>query len=133
MTETQSTQTLMAMIIEDDPKLATIFSTAFERADFQTEIIQDGRLATERLAASIPEIVILDLHLPFVSGTDLLSQIRADERLAGTQVIVVTADFFKAEALRDKADLVLVKPIGFIQLQNLANNLHASYMLKSGK
>jgi DNA-binding response OmpR family regulator len=133
MTETQPTQNLMALIIEDDPKLGTIFSTAFERADFQTEIIQDGRLATERLAVTTPEIVILDLHLPFVSGTDLLSQIRADERLAHTQVIVVTADFFKAETLRDKADLVLVKPIGFIQLQNLAANLHASHTLKSSK
>lgn len=130
MTEDPSPQNFLTLIIEDDPKLATIFSMAFQRADYQTEIIQDGQMATERLAATIPDVVILDLHLPFVSGGDLLKQIRADQRLAQTQIIVVTADLFRADALRDQADAVLFKPISFIHLQNLAANLHASQAAK---
>jgi DNA-binding response OmpR family regulator len=130
MPKDPSSQNFLALIIEDDPKLATIFSLAFQRAGYDTEITEDGRIANERLAVIIPDIVILDLHLPFVSGADILKRIRADERLAHTQVIVMTADLFRAEALRGQANAILFKPISFIQLQNLATDLHASHTAK---
>jgi DNA-binding response OmpR family regulator len=130
MTKDPSSQNFLALIIEDDPKLATIFSLAFQRAGYETEIIEDGRTATERLAAIIPDVVILDLHLPYVSGADILKRIRANERLAHTQVIVMTADLFRADALRGQADAVLFKPISFIQLQNLATKLRTSQTAK---
>lgn len=119
-----------ALIVEDDPKLATIFSTALQQANYKTEIMQDGRLALQYLAVSLPDIVILDLHLPFVSGADVLKQIRADQRLARTQVIIVTADLFRAEALRDQVDAILFKPVGFIRLQNLVAKLQASQIAR---
>lgn len=113
----------LALIIEDDAKLSTIFSEALRMAEFETEIIQDGQIALERLADTIPAVVVLDLHLPHVSGRDILKQIRADERLDQTRVIVATADAVVAESLRDQADLVLVKPISFNQLRDLATRL----------
>ncbi|MCL4302351.1 MAG: response regulator [Anaerolineae bacterium] len=130
MTEDLSPSNFLVLIIEDDPKLAAIFSAAFQQANYKTEIIQDGQLATQQLANTIPEVVILDLHLPFVSGADILTQIRADPRLAHTHVVVVTADLFRAEALRDQADAVLFKPVGFIRLQNLVAKLQASQIAK---
>jgi CheY-like chemotaxis protein len=125
-----SPSNFLALIIEDDPKLAAIFSMALQQANYETKIIQDGQVAVQQLAITIPEVVILDLHLPFVSGADILTQIRADPRLARTQVIVVTADLFRAEALRDQANAVLLKPVGFIRLQNLVAKLQASQIAK---
>lgn len=119
-----------ALIVEDDPKLAAIFSTALQQASYKTEIMQDGRLALQHLAVTLPDIVILDLHLPYVSGAEVLQQIRADPRLVRTQVIIVTADLFRAEALRDQADAILFKPIGFIRLQNLVAKLQALQIAK---
>ncbi len=113
----------LALIIEDDPKLSVIFAKALEAADFQTEVVLDGRLALERLAEIVPNLVILDLHLPYVSGVDILRQIRADERLADTQVVIATADPLIAESLRFEADLVLLKPVSFHQLRNLGSRL----------
>jgi len=130
MTGNLSPSNFRALIIEDDPKLAAIFSTALQQANYETEIIQDGQIAARRLAVIVPNVVILDLHLPFVSGTEILTQIRADQRLARTQVIIVTADLFRAEALRDQADAVLVKPVGFIRLQNLVAKLQSSQIAK---
>lgn len=83
----------------------------------------DGRLALERLAEVVPNLVVLDLHLPYVSGVDILHQIRADERLADTQVFITTADPLIAESLRFEADLVLLKPVSFHQLRNLSSRL----------
>lgn len=119
-----------ALIIEDDDKLATIFYKALQRAGFEAEIARDGKIALKRLAATIPDMVVLDLHLPYVSGTDLLHKIRADERLTKTRVIVVTADLFRAEPLRGEADLVLIKPISFNKLVDLATRLRPAGALE---
>ena len=112
-----------ALIIEDDPDLATIFAEALQMAEFETEIVSDGQAALGRLAATTPAVVVLDLHLPHVSGPKILQQIRADRRLAKTRVLLATADALMAESLRREADLVLLKPISFHQLRDLAKRL----------
>jgi DNA-binding response OmpR family regulator len=112
-----------AMIIEDNEDLAIIFAEALQAAGFDTGIIQDGSTALTRLESCVPNIIILDLHLPHVSGEDILKQIRADERLVETRVIIATADPRMADMLKDQADLVLLKPISFGQLRDLAGRL----------
>jgi CheY-like chemotaxis protein len=67
--------------------------------------------------------VVLDLHLPHLSGRDILDEIRHDERLTSTRVIVATADPRMAEILDEQADLVLIKPISFGQLRDLSARL----------
>ncbi len=114
-----------ALIVEDDPDLATIFSEAVKAAGFSTEVIRRGDLALERLHDIEPQVIVLDLHLPHVSGSDILEFVRGDERLAKTRVIIATADARMAELLHEQADLVLLKPISFIQLRTLAERLGA--------
>jgi two-component system response regulator AdeR len=118
---------LLGLIIEDDDDLSVIFSEALQAAGFKTEIIQSGDQALARLAITTPDVVVLDLHLPRVAGMDILHQIRADARLAKTRVIVATAHPRMAESLRDEADLVLLKPISFSQLRDLAAILGSTH------
>ncbi|MDX1520995.1 MAG: response regulator [Anaerolineae bacterium] len=113
----------LALIVEDDTKLSNIFSLALEGAGFETEVINDGAEATERLAAVQPAVVVLDLHLPNVSGPAVLQQIKSDRKLADTRVIVATADALMAESIQASADLVLLKPISIGQLRDLAARL----------
>lgn len=115
-----------ALIIEDDADLAIIFAEAIKAAGFETQIIRDGRIALTQLETSVPGIVVLDLHLPNVSGATVLEKIRTDARLARTLVILTTADARLADMLQTKADLVLVKPISFGQLRDLAARLKSS-------
>jgi DNA-binding response OmpR family regulator len=112
-----------AMIIEDNEDLAIIFAEALQAAGFDTDIIQDGETAVAELEASVPRIIILDLHLPHVSGEEILRGIRSDERFDGTRVIIATADPRMADMLKNDADLVLLKPISFGQLRDLAARL----------
>ncbi|MBP8000345.1 MAG: response regulator [Chloroflexi bacterium] len=113
----------LALIIEDEKDLSDIFAEALQHAEFVTEIVRDGQLAVNRLGEIVPDVVLLDLHLPNVAGTDILKQIRRDQRLVNTQVIVVTADARSAEFLRSDAELVLVKPVRFSQLRDLASRI----------
>lgn len=110
----------LAIIIEDNEDQNLVFTTALEQAGYYTESIQDGTRAQKRLAEVIPKIVVLDLHLPGIDGEKLLRQIRDDQRLKSTRVILATADALLASALQAQADFVFLKPISFSQLNQLA-------------
>lgn len=113
----------LSFIIEDDEDLSAIFHEALNAAGFETEIIQNGRLALDRLQDGTPDVVILDMHLPLVAGMEILKHIRTQKHLTKTSVIVTTADAIMGEHVRDAADFVLIKPISFRQLRDLTARL----------
>jgi len=114
----------LALVIEDDADLSEIFARALEMAGFVVERSLDGGAAQERLKAeNVPNIIALDLHLPIVDGATLLKQIHADTRFENTRVILTTADVTQAEVLREKVDIVLIKPILFSQLRDISARL----------
>jgi CheY-like chemotaxis protein len=116
----------LALIIEDDDKLAMIYVEALHQAGFETAVIHDGAVALEQLTTLCPDLIVLDLHLPYVPGDKILSRIRQVECLAQTQVIVTTADAVRAARLRDQVDAILIKPISFLQLRELARRIRES-------
>ena len=113
----------LALVVEDDPDLSAIFASALQSAGFETEIITDGGKALARLVEVVPSLVILDLHLPHLSGANALRQIQADRRLLETRVVICTADAAMADELRNQADLVLLKPVMYSQMRDLAARL----------
>jgi DNA-binding response OmpR family regulator len=110
----------LAMIVEDDEKLSEIYSMAVEAAGFTVRAIHQGDLALLEVAALQPRLVILDLQLPSVSGEVILKAIRGNDNLRKTKVIVTTADAIRASMLEEDGDLVLIKPVSFSQLRDLA-------------
>jgi two-component system response regulator MprA len=114
----------LALIIEDDQDLNAIFTQALEKSNYRVESIRDGLSAQKRLLQIEPCTVILDMHIPYLSGADILKQIRSDQRLTRTTVVIATADARMAELYSDIADFVLIKPITFSQLRDLTARLH---------
>ena len=114
---------LLALVVEDNVDQAEILAKSLQTAGFYTETIHDGSVAMSRLDGVVPDLVVLDLHLPGVSGTAILLKIRGDARLAHTRVIVVTVEPETAGFLQDEADLILVKPIDFVQFGMAAVSL----------
>lgn len=115
----------LALIIEDDEDLANIFATALRGVGFEVEHIADGKVAQERLKTGpAPFLILLDMHLPHISGGDLLTNIiKRDKHLSKTIVIITTADARMGEAYNDQVDFILIKPISFIQLRDLTARL----------
>jgi two-component system, cell cycle response regulator DivK len=114
----------LAMVVEDDEDLAAIFTEALQKANYQVETVRDGLSAQRRIIQIEPHLVVLDMHIPYVSGGEILQQIRADVRLKRTTVVIATADARMGEMYTDIADFVLIKPITFTQLRDLVNRLH---------
>jgi DNA-binding response OmpR family regulator len=109
-----------ALIIEDDPKLGIIYQTALQQAGYETDLDENGNRFRALLDIRQPDLVILDLHLPFIFGGDVLNEIHA--KYPNTIVAVVTADFIKAKTLTGKADHILIKPVRVASILRLAES-----------
>ena len=115
-----------ALIIEDDRDIAALFRHVLDIAGYHTKIEMHGKEAVKHLGSVRPDIVLLDLHLPGVSGVQILEQIRADERLKSVPVVVITAYSRDADSLPVEPDLVLLKPVNLEQLSNLVQRLRTT-------
>ena len=114
----------LALIIEDDEDLANIFAEALHGVGYEVEQVADGKVAQERLkSGTAPFLILLDMHLPHVSGKDLLQEIKNDPRFSNTWLMITTADARLAEDFRDQVDFALIKPILFGQLRDLVKRL----------
>jgi two-component system phosphate regulon response regulator PhoB len=77
--------------VDDEPDLVELVRVILEQAGHQVETASTGREALDRLRRQRPDLVVLDLMLPDVSGTELCRRMRADSALAGLPVIMLTA------------------------------------------
>ena len=84
-----------ALIIEDDRDIVALFRHVLDLAGYRTEIVLHGKVAAEYLATTTPDIVLLDLGLPGMSGGEILAMMRADLRLKNVPVPKKLATAFK--------------------------------------
>lgn len=117
------TKNPIALIVEDDSKLAEIFTQAIKMAGYEIRLAVNAQKAFDLLAVCVPAIILLDLHLPDGSGEKILIHIRQVDHLKNSIVILNTSDSIMADALREQSDFVLLKPVSFSQLRDLAVRL----------
>ncbi len=117
-------ESLQVLIIEDDIDTANFFSVVLSLVGFECEIVHSAKMALTRLAATQPDMILLDMRLGVeIGGEDILYQIRSNPRLDQTRVIVITAYPSMAEPVTNLADLILLKPVEVDQLKTLASRL----------
>ena len=117
---------LTALVVEDDVDLALFVDRVLQKAGFEVEKVYTGRQALAALDSTVPNLVILDMGLPQVSGDKILESIKRDSRLSRTYVVITTAYPRLPQTIKDKADLVLLKPIPYAELRDLSRKLVAS-------
>ena len=104
--------TLRILIAEDDSDLQKLFYKSFNHAGFQCALVSEGHHAWAEINDNCPDMLILDLGLPGISGIEILKRIKNSVDLQNLKVIVVSgnhqANLF---AVTDRADLVMVKPV----------------------
>jgi diguanylate cyclase (GGDEF)-like protein len=115
-----------ALIVEDDRDVAALFRHVMDLAGFRTEPVFHGQAAVERLSNSQPDLVLLDLNLPGVSGNQILELIRKNDELSRTRVVVITGYPQAVGALSTQPDLVLMKPVSVDQLTTLIKRISLS-------
>jgi len=79
------------LVIDDEPDLRELVRINLDQAGYSVEAVSTGREALHALRHSTPDLVVLDLMLPDISGTELCKKIRSDSALAEIPVIMLTA------------------------------------------
>ena len=100
------------LIVEDEPGLAEILALNLSASGYEPVVAHDGLEALYALDRSTPRAVLLDLHIPQVSGFRLIQLLKQRSEMPQVPVIVITALSFQEaeEALRAGADDFVGKP-----------------------
>ena len=132
------------LLIEDEPRDVELTQRAFKKAKLTNplHVVEDGAEALDFIFATgryaprkdspLPDLILLDLKLPKISGLEVLQRIKADPRTRDIPVIVLTAsqDNGDAEACRALGvRTYLVKPVGFRNLSEVTPQLSFEWAL----
>ena len=131
------------LIVEDDPKDVELTLMALQDYNLTNDVVvtRDGQEALDYLycrgqfqtrPCENPAVILLDLKLPKVDGLEVLKQIRSDERLEMTPVVVLTSsreekDMVKSYKLGVNA--YVVKPVDFHEFVNAVKELGVFWAL----
>jgi DNA-binding response OmpR family regulator len=105
------------LVIDDDENLRDTIAVMLEREDFTPILAADGRTGFEKVLTARPELILIDLRLPGMSGVDVCRQLRAER--VKTPIIVLSAvgdEVDKVLLLEIGADDYMVKPFGTREL-----------------
>jgi two-component system cell cycle response regulator DivK len=114
------------LVVEDNELNLKLFCDLLRAHEFETEPVRDGREAVERARAFSPNLIVMDIQLPYVSGYDLILQIKADEDLGKTPIMAVTAYAGREDEDRIRAagaDAYVSKPISVARFVEEVNAL----------
>ena len=102
------------LVVDDQPVAALFAARVLEQAGMVTESVSDPFVVLSALERFVPDLVLMDLHMPGVSGIELTGVIRAQERFADLPILFLSAELDPArqlEALRIGGDDFLAKPV----------------------
>ena len=101
------------LIVEDEEDIAELMSYNLGKEGFAVSIANDGRVALERIRTESPDLLVLDLMLPGIHGTELCRILRGDPATMGLPIVMVTAkasEVDKVRGLEIGADDYITKP-----------------------
>ena len=87
------------LVVEDDRDIAELVAHHLQRAGYETDILHSGSAALPHIREHAPELVLLDLMLPGMSGLEICRAMRADPSLAAIPIIMLTAKSEEADRI----------------------------------
>ncbi|HUG06239.1 MAG TPA: response regulator, partial [Candidatus Limnocylindria bacterium] len=123
------------LVADDDPSTRALIDMALQEAGYDCILAKDGRSALEQARAIRPDLVVLDVGMPFMTGDEVHRELRRDPRTRYLPVVFVTAKRTTAEMaarLRNGADDYVSKPFDVDELvARIASALRRAAELRS--
>ena len=114
------------IVVEDEPDAAEMFAEMMRVTGFDVIKLYNSTPAISSITAAHPDLVVLDIMMPDVSGLEVLRYMRRDPDLMDIPVILVSAKSMPAdiqEGMDAGASCYLTKPVGFMELKNAVQEL----------
>ncbi len=106
------------LVVEDNELNLKLFCDLLRAHDYEAEPVRDAREAVASARAFAPDLIIMDIQMPHVSGLELIERLKADEELKATPIMAVTAYAARGdeERIRDAgAEGYVSKPISVVR------------------
>ena len=107
------------LIVDDEPNILLSLEFLMKREGYQVHLARDGVEALEAIAAQRPDLVLLDVMMPRKTGFEVCQEVRANEALKSTRILMLTAkgrDTDIAKGLALGADAYMTKPFSTKEL-----------------
>jgi CheY-like chemotaxis protein len=114
------------LIVDDEPALRFLITSTLEDEGYELLEAADGLEAYESILKEKPDLVILDVMMPGLTGYELCARIKQNTRTSKTIVIMLTAKGQEQDRLQSEAvgaDLYLRKPFSPIQLIDIVESM----------
>lgn len=112
------------LVADDDQDIRELVTFKLKQAGFSVQAVDDGVSALAAIEADPPDLAVLDVMMPGLSGIDVLRKVRENERLHGTRVILLTArsrDSDVDTGYATGADEYMIKPFSPRELLHRVN------------
>jgi two-component system cell cycle response regulator DivK len=106
------------LVVEDNELNLKLFCDLLRAHGYAAEPVRDGREAVERARVFEPDLIIMDIQMPHISGLELIEQIKSDEALKVIPIMAVTAYAAKGDEERIRgagAEGYVSKPISVLK------------------
>lgn len=102
------------LLVEDEPLIGNLLKQRLEREGVTVQLARDGEEALQALQGAPPDLILLDVILPKISGFELMERIQADPQLAHAPIVVISnlgqdTDIAKGTSLGATAYIVKAK------------------------
>jgi two-component system, OmpR family, phosphate regulon response regulator PhoB len=101
------------LVVDDEPDIVRVLDFALKQAGFEVDAAADAQTALQRVKERAPEVVLLDLMLPDLSGTEVARQLKSSTKTSQIPIIMLTArgdEVDRVVGFELGADDYLVKP-----------------------
>lgn len=99
-----NTMSKVVLLVEDNDFIRNMYQLKLSKAGLTVEEAIDGKQALEKIAAKKPDLVLLDMMMPNMSGIDVLKQLNKDKLIPDLPVIVLT-NIMNSQAITEARDL----------------------------
>jgi len=107
------------LIADDEPNIVISLEFLLERGGYRVRVARDGPEALDAIAHEVPDLVLLDVMLPHLSGYDVCQRIRQNPDWAKVRIVMLTArgrEVEMAKGLALGADAYVTKPFSTREL-----------------
>jgi len=107
------------LIADDEPNILISLEFLMRREGYDVVVARDGQEAVERIVQERPALVLLDVMMPIKTGFDVCHEVRANESLRDTRILMLTAkgrDTDVAKGLALGANAYMIKPFSTREL-----------------
>lgn len=114
------------LVVEDNELNLKLFCDLLKAHGHETRAVSDGRAVLDEARSFQPDLVIMDIHLPHISGLDLIIALKDDADLASVPVMAVTAYAGKGDEDRIRAagaEAYVSKPISVMKFVDTVGGL----------